>query len=317
MITKPLHVATVGKHQLRFFKTPNDDNRPDLPWHAVDDLQQCLGLGCNERAIFQKIMWEDADAEERAVSQTVATEGKLITIQPHFLAQAMIEAMIEAGQAPASIRDEYAFASAAALKKLRLLSGIASHAIFDWVTAAAKRHSPAADRENAGEAHGRAGIGEGDCNHRAPEAVTSERGNSEMDRVLEPGETLELLGAMGAQMEQKQQELLASNEQLIAAQKRYIDEREQTQEQLVAVLKKYIAEQKQCIVRQEQTIECLRRALLMIMGAARDNASVVDPALAQVILDASRMCTDLAAGQARGVDAMSVFTSASEQHTED
>ena len=118
-------------------------------------------------------------------------------------------------------------------------------------------------------------------------------------------------------MEQKQQELLASNEQLIAAQKRYIDEREQTQEQLVAVLKKYIAEQKQCIVRQEQTIECLRRALLMIMGAARDNASVVDPALAQVILDASRMCTDLAAGQARGVDAMSVFTSASEQHTED
>jgi hypothetical protein len=50
MITKPLHVATVGKHQLRFFKTPNDDNRPDFPWHAVDDLQQCLPPATGQRA---------------------------------------------------------------------------------------------------------------------------------------------------------------------------------------------------------------------------------------------------------------------------
>jgi hypothetical protein len=44
MITNPLHVATVGRKQLRFFRTPNDDGRPDFPWLALDDLQQCLGL---------------------------------------------------------------------------------------------------------------------------------------------------------------------------------------------------------------------------------------------------------------------------------
>jgi hypothetical protein len=52
MITKPLHVATVGNNQLRFFRTPNDDGRPNFPWHAVDDLQQCLGLDRRAREII-------------------------------------------------------------------------------------------------------------------------------------------------------------------------------------------------------------------------------------------------------------------------
>jgi hypothetical protein len=88
-----------------------------------------------------------------------------------------------------------------------------------------------------------------------------------MDRVLEPGETLELVGAMGAQIEQKYQELLAVNEQLIAAQKRYI------------------AEQEQHIAGQKQKIERLGAALLKIFDAARDKKEI-DPSMAQALMDA-------------------------------
>jgi hypothetical protein len=56
MITQPLHVATVGKGQLRFFRTPNDDGRPDFPWHGIDDLYQCLGLDRSTREIYQRMI---------------------------------------------------------------------------------------------------------------------------------------------------------------------------------------------------------------------------------------------------------------------
>jgi len=38
---EPLHIATVGGQQLRFFRTPLDDGRADLPWVAIDDLGRC------------------------------------------------------------------------------------------------------------------------------------------------------------------------------------------------------------------------------------------------------------------------------------
>jgi hypothetical protein len=40
---KPLHIGQVGGQPLRFFKTPLDDGRPDLPWHCVDDLRAVSG----------------------------------------------------------------------------------------------------------------------------------------------------------------------------------------------------------------------------------------------------------------------------------
>jgi hypothetical protein len=94
-----------------------------------------------------------------------------------------------------------------------------------------------------------------------------------MDRVLEPGETVEFLGAMMAKMEQ----IIATNDQLIAAQKRYI------------------AELEQGIAGQKQKTERLGQALLTILKAAHAAAGKkgqIDTALAQAILDASRMCTD-------------------------
>ena len=142
MITKPLHVATVGKHQLRFFKTPNDDNRPDFPWHAVDDLQQCLGLDHSEREIFQKIIWQDAD--DRTAYRTIAADGQLISIAPHYVAQGMIGAMIEVGRAPSTVRAEYDLAGTEALKKLTVHLPFPSDAYFAWMKAAMTRHGDVA-----------------------------------------------------------------------------------------------------------------------------------------------------------------------------
>jgi hypothetical protein len=36
-VSKPLHIATIGGHPLRFFRTPINDGKPDMPWHAVGD----------------------------------------------------------------------------------------------------------------------------------------------------------------------------------------------------------------------------------------------------------------------------------------
>jgi hypothetical protein len=38
MLIKPLHIGTIRGQQLRFYRTPNDDGRPDMPWHCHDDL---------------------------------------------------------------------------------------------------------------------------------------------------------------------------------------------------------------------------------------------------------------------------------------
>jgi hypothetical protein len=46
---QPLHVATVGGHPLRFFPTPLNDGRPDMPWVAIDDLYRCLGFNRPQR----------------------------------------------------------------------------------------------------------------------------------------------------------------------------------------------------------------------------------------------------------------------------
>src|SRR5262249_11098709 len=137
----PLHVATVGKMQLRFFRTPNDDGRPDFPWHAVDDLQQCLGL--DGKASLRKAYWESA--EFRTAYRTIATEGQLISVAPHDVAQGLIDAMIQLGLAPSTARTEYENAGVAALAKLTLHLPFPSEAFFAWMKAAIERHENAED----------------------------------------------------------------------------------------------------------------------------------------------------------------------------
>jgi hypothetical protein len=43
---KPLHVATVGGHPLRFFKTPLDDGCPDLHAMTTQRLHSTIILSC-------------------------------------------------------------------------------------------------------------------------------------------------------------------------------------------------------------------------------------------------------------------------------
>jgi hypothetical protein len=154
MITKPLHVATVGKKQLRFFRTPNDDGRPDFAWHAVDDLQQCLGLDGRASEPLRKAYWESA--EFRTAYRTIAIERQLISVAPHHVAQGLIDAMIQLGLAPSTARTEYENAGVAALAKLTLHLPFQSEAFFAWMKAAIERHENAEDI-----AHNRAALASG------------------------------------------------------------------------------------------------------------------------------------------------------------
>jgi hypothetical protein len=138
---KPLHVATIGGHPLRFFCTPIDDGRPDLPWHAVDDLHRCLGLNRAARKLFLsklRTFWKEP--------RTVATADGLVTVAPHFMAQGTIDAVVEEGMAPAGVRAEYDLAGSEALKKLippPSESGMDADAWLSWLKAATNRWNDA------------------------------------------------------------------------------------------------------------------------------------------------------------------------------
>src|SRR5262245_14045752 len=112
MIT-PLHIATVGGHQLRFFKTPLNDGRPDMPWVAVDDLGRCLCLSRADRRIHLAVFYR----LKKEIVRTIATPDGPVTIAPHALAKPALEALIDTGRAraPASARDEYTNAIAEAM----------------------------------------------------------------------------------------------------------------------------------------------------------------------------------------------------------
>jgi hypothetical protein len=88
-LIKPLYIATIRGHQLRFFRTPNNDGRPDLPWHCIDDLYHCMGLPRGMRKHFQKQM---KSGPFRNDFRTVATLDGIVTIAPHYVAEALSQA---------------------------------------------------------------------------------------------------------------------------------------------------------------------------------------------------------------------------------
>jgi hypothetical protein len=134
MIT-PLHIATVGGHSLRFFRTPLNDGRPDLPWHCVDDLHKCLGLNRDLRRIFLRKL-----KNAKWPSKTIAAADGVITIAPHFVAQGTIDAMVDEGIAPGSVGTEYARTGAEALKKIAPpVFATDTEAWLSWMKAATNR----------------------------------------------------------------------------------------------------------------------------------------------------------------------------------
>src|SRR5262245_58109531 len=109
-LVEPLHVATVGSRPLRFFRTPLNDDLPDMPWVAIDDLGRCLGLSRAPRRIHLAVFYR----VWRKAVRTVETPDGRVAIVPHAMARATVEALVDTGRAPVSARDEYVSASAGA-----------------------------------------------------------------------------------------------------------------------------------------------------------------------------------------------------------
>ena len=131
----PLHIGSVGGRQLRFFRTPLTDGRPDMPWHCVEDLHRCLGLNREQRKLFLREL-----KNSNWPTKTIATADGVITIAPHFVAQGTVDTWIEQGMAPTSVRNEYDKAGAEALKKLPKPPAAANpEAWLLWLKAATNR----------------------------------------------------------------------------------------------------------------------------------------------------------------------------------
>ena len=90
MLVEPIYTATIRGERLRFFKTPNTDGRPDLPWHSVEDLAQCIGLNRQRRRFMLRAMRE---GDFKGAYRDVATAEGILTIAPHYVAQGTIAAM--------------------------------------------------------------------------------------------------------------------------------------------------------------------------------------------------------------------------------
>jgi hypothetical protein len=112
-IVAPIHTAPLGKATLRFFRSPLAG--PDLPWHVHDDLAACLGLPRDARRQFRQRL---ISGPFKADVRVVATPDGIATIAPHFAAQGLIGAAIEAGLASAAFEDRYTAAAIAAFKAM-------------------------------------------------------------------------------------------------------------------------------------------------------------------------------------------------------
>ena len=131
-VTDPIHIATIRGQQLRFFRTPRNDGRPDMPWHCVEDLQRCLGLNREGRRVAMKI-WRQTEFPIK----TIATADGLVSIAPHFCAQGFISAIAELAGNADDVDREYALAGVEALQTLT--RGLHGDDLLTWMAAAYHR----------------------------------------------------------------------------------------------------------------------------------------------------------------------------------
>jgi hypothetical protein len=100
-----LYTVTIDRRQLRFFKTPWDDGRPDLPWHSVEDMLRVLRKLRQFRRFF---------LPRTASMEIIEIEGEGIIVAPHFLAHEFFEF----SNAPIEVIEAYALGCATALHQL-------------------------------------------------------------------------------------------------------------------------------------------------------------------------------------------------------
>jgi hypothetical protein len=135
-VIEPLHVAVIGGHSLRFFRTPLNDGRPDLPWVAIDDLGRCLGLSRTDRRVHLRAV----HAGSKAIIRTIATSDGPASIIPVSLANAAAAALVEdLGRGPAQARAEYQRAASHALMKLSPGPFPSIEALMAWTNAVTTR----------------------------------------------------------------------------------------------------------------------------------------------------------------------------------
>jgi len=136
MLIEPLHIATIRGQQLRFYRTPNNDGCPDLPWHNVDDLQKCLGLSRQQRKFFLKEEWA---SEFKSAFKSIAAANGIVVIAPHFVAQGTIDAMQDCMGDVEDVDRDYHRGGVVACKKLT--SGLSfENGLLEWMAAAFHRH---------------------------------------------------------------------------------------------------------------------------------------------------------------------------------
>ena len=108
----PLHTGTVNGSPVRFFRSPIEDGRADLPWMAWDDLTAAFPLPANVQAHFRQSLrtdWPD-------VSRTIATITGPVVVVPHFAGKGFIGAMVECLRIDAEV--EYTKSATKALDAL-------------------------------------------------------------------------------------------------------------------------------------------------------------------------------------------------------
>ncbi len=106
----PLLTAKVNGRILRFFRPPRREE-PDLPWVSLDDLERCLGFPPEVRENMLRAL---KACRWRTGTATMASDGEIVTVVPHFMAQGLLESCVAARLAPAeSDRDYYRAASKA------------------------------------------------------------------------------------------------------------------------------------------------------------------------------------------------------------
>jgi hypothetical protein len=136
MPVEPIHIATIRGRQLRFFKTPNTDGLPDLPWLSVEDLRSCMGLPRSARRLMLRM---ERASEFKGSYRDVATAEGIVTIAPHFVAQGTIDAMKECLGELEDVERGYTRGSFAAYKQLTGDLSFVNGGL-EYMVAAANRH---------------------------------------------------------------------------------------------------------------------------------------------------------------------------------
>lgn len=134
MRAEVLHTGTVGGKPLRFFAPPV--LKPDLPWHALEDLYRCLDL---PRPVRREMMSKTVKRWAPDL-RTVRVGREAVMIAPHFMAQGLIQSLEDVlwdiGRVPRNAYLDYARAGAVATAALLDQLKIPSNERTKWMLSA-------------------------------------------------------------------------------------------------------------------------------------------------------------------------------------